>query len=98
MSILTEQEAADMLRIESVSDYPQLGILLPAIDDYIKTATGKDWGADDPVDPTAKMAAIILLVNWFENPGAVGSTDGVMKMIVNIISQLQAKALGGVLV
>ena len=56
MSILTLQEAADMLKIESAADYPQLDILLPAIDDYIKTATGKDWGVDDPVDPTAKIA------------------------------------------
>ena len=95
MGILTSQEAADMLKLEVASDYPQLLILLPAVDDYIKTATGKDWGADDPVDPTAKIVATVLLVNWFENPGAIGSIDGFMKMMVNLIAQLQAKALGG---
>lgn len=84
-----------MLRIETASDYPQLNILLPAIDDFIKTATGKDWGLDNPIDPTAKIAATILLVNWFENPGAIGKADGVMHMLVTIVSQLQAKALGG---
>jgi len=95
VSILTEQEAVITLRREAASDCPQLAILLPAIDDYIKTATGKDWGAEDPVDPTAKIAATVLLVNWSVNPGSMGSIDGFMKTMVNFITQLQAKILEG---
>ena len=45
MGILTTQEAADMLKIDGpTTDYPQLNIILPFVDDFIKTATGRDWG------------------------------------------------------
>lgn len=93
MGILTLQEAADILKLEVVSDYPQLPILLPSVDEYIKDSTGKDWGVDDPIDPTAKMAAVVLLVNWFDNPGAIGSIDGFRKTMIDLTGKLQAKAL-----
>jgi hypothetical protein len=92
MTILTSQEAADILRIESVSDCPQLNIILPAIDEFIKTGTGKDFSVD-PIDPIAKMAASMLLVQWFENPAMIGKEDNLHYGLVNLLTQLQAKAL-----
>jgi hypothetical protein len=92
VSILTSQEAAAMLRLENASDYPQLAILLPAIDEYIKTGTGKDWGTE-PVDAVAKMAASILLVQWFENPAMIGTVGENNYGLTNLLTQLHAKAL-----
>lgn len=92
MAILTPQEAADILRIESVGDCPQLNIILPAIDEFIKTGTGKDWGTET-VDPIAKMAASMLLVQWFENPAMIGKEDNLHYGLINLLTQLQVKAL-----
>jgi hypothetical protein len=92
VSILTPQEAADMLRLDNASDYPQLNILLPAIDEYIKTGTGKDWDLE-PVDAVAKMAASILLVQWFENPAMIGKVGENNYGLTNLLAQLHAKAL-----
>ena len=82
-----------MQKLENASDYPQLLILLPSIDEYIKDSTGRDWGLDNPIDPTAKIAAVVLLVNWFDNPGAIGSIDGFRKTMIDLTGKLQAKAL-----
>jgi hypothetical protein len=71
-NILTASEAATVLRIEE--DSQTLLDLLPAIDAYIKGATGHDWAADSPVIPEAKSAARILLVRWHEDPGALAGT------------------------
>jgi hypothetical protein len=88
---LCEKEAADMLKLESAEDNPQLNIILPAVDDYIKTATGKDWSKDNPIDPIAKLVACVLLVRWFEDPGMIGkATDA---GVIGLIGQLHAKAL-----
>ena len=62
MSILTQQEAANALRLPN-SDDPLMMLLLPSVDDTIKTATGHDWAADTIIDPTAKLAAILMLVS-----------------------------------
>lgn len=96
MSILTTQEAADALDYESVEELPGkvTSIFLPAIDNFLKDCTGKDWGTitEDytEIDPTAKIIASILLVRWVENPGMIGQTndDGVL----SLITQLSAKA------
>ena len=97
MSILTHQEAVDQLRLDSpASNYPQLILILPAIDDCLKTATGKDWGTltdqYTEIDPTAKIVATVLLVRWFEDPGMIGkglNDPGV----IGLIAQLHAKAI-----
>lgn len=91
--ILTEQEAVAVLKLGAASDYPELDIILPAVDDFIKTATGKDWALDASIDPTAKMTAAVLLVRWFEDPGMIGKVDNADKGLIGLIGQLQAKYL-----
>ena len=93
MSILTSQEAADMLRLGSPDDYPQLNITLPFVDDFIKTATGRDWGSDNPIDPTAKMLASALVVRWFDDPGQLGYITDNDIGVRSLIGQLHGKAL-----
>lgn len=96
MPILTNEEAAKLLDYETVDEMPEkvTAVFLPAVDDFLKNATGKDWGALTEtytvVDPVAKMVAGVLLVRWFENPAMIGKTndDGVIAMI----GQLAAKA------
>ncbi len=94
-NILTTEEAVAILRLDSTDllEYPQLKTILPAIDDYLKTATGKDWSKDEPIDPIAKMIASVLLVRWFEDPGMIGRVSD--KNIIHFVGQLHAKALEG---
>jgi hypothetical protein len=91
--ILTNQEAADMLRLPDPNDYPQLNIILPFVDDYIKTATGHDWSLDATTDPTAKMLAAALVARWFDDPGQLGNISDNDIGVKSLIGQLHAKAL-----
>lgn len=93
MSILTPQEAADMLRLGDPTDYPQFDIILPFVDDFIKTATGHDWAADALIDPTAKMLASALTSRWFGDPGQMGSISDNDIGVKSLIGQLHGKAL-----
>jgi hypothetical protein len=94
MSILTLQEAADALRIIDPNDLPpHINIVLPFVDDFIKTATGRDWGTDDPVDPTAKMLATALAVRWLDDPGQLGYITDNDVGVKSLFGQLHGKAL-----
>lgn len=94
MSILTNSEAMALLRLDGViTDHPQVAVLLPAVDDYIKTGTGRDWGADTTIDPVAKSVASMLLNQWHDNPSMIGKVDEMRYGISNLLSQLEAKAL-----
>lgn len=100
MGILTLQEAADLLDYESIDEMPNkvATIFLPAVDNFIKDATGKDWGVITDtytsIDATAKMVAGALLVRWFEDPGSVGKLNQ-NDFLVGLIGQLHAKVLEG---
>ena len=63
--ILTRDEAINALRISSSNECPNLELLLLAVDDSVKTETGHDWAQDDPIDPTAKLAASLFLISLF---------------------------------
>ena len=92
--ILTNGEAANVLRCE-VTDALMLD-LLPAIDGYIETATGRNWTGDATIHPTAKAAARILLVQWHEDPGMVAGASGTAVMSGGLqacLAQLGAEAL-----
>ncbi|SMC63294.1 head-tail connector protein [Sporomusa malonica] len=95
MAILTDQEAADLLNYESAEEMPGkvTSIFLPAVNEYLKSATGKDWGTTTEtytaIDPVAKMAAGILLARWFEGTEEVGKATGLG--ITGLIAQLGAK-------
>ncbi len=88
MAILTPQEAAYFLRTDS-ADAVML-MLLPHVDTYLQNATGHDWSSDSTIDPVAKLAAGILLVGWYDNPGQVGQSA---HAAVPLLVQLEAKAL-----
>lgn len=90
-NILTAAEAANVLRCLT-TDVLMLQ-LLPQVDDYIKTATGRDWTADTTIDATAKAAAQILLTMLHENPSMIGATGSLPGGLSACLSQLEAKAL-----
>jgi len=69
-NILTTAEAAAVLRCLTTD--PDMLALLPLVDSYIKNATGHDWTADSPIEPTAKNYARLLLTRWHESPAMLG--------------------------
>jgi hypothetical protein len=90
-TILTAAEAADVLRLEVT--HPDMLTLLPLVDSYIQNATGRNWAADAVIHKTAKAAARILLVQWFENPGQFGSGSTPPYGFQAVVGQLEAIAL-----
>lgn len=90
-NILTAAEAANVLRCLT-TDALMLQ-LLPQVDDYIKTATGRDWTADSSIDVTAKAAAQILVTMWHENPAMIGSAGALSGGLSACLVQLEAKAI-----
>ena len=96
VAILTAQEAAELLDYESPEDMPGkvMSIFMPAVNSSLETATGKDWGGDEVVDPAAKHVAGVLLVRWFEDPVLVGKTHDAG--FIALVGQLHAKARAGV--
>lgn len=90
--ILTATEASNILRCD-IDDSNML-MLLPAIDAYIETATGRDWAADATIQPAAKSAARILLVQWHEDPGALrGAQPALSAALSACLTQLESLAL-----
>jgi hypothetical protein len=91
-NILTAAEASNVLRCET-TDALMLN-LLPAVDNYIRTATGHDWTADSPIVETAKSAARMLLVMWHENPSMSVSGNSALNFGLSAaLAQLEAQAL-----
>ena len=90
-TILTTTEAANALRCD-VSD-PEMIDLLPQVDGYLINATGHDWTADTPIDPTAKSAARMLLVMWHEDPAMMAQHNAPLSFgLTSALVQLEAKA------
>jgi len=89
-NILTAAEAANVLRCET-TDALMLN-LLPAVDNYIRAATGHDWTADSPILDTAKSAARMLLVMWHENPGMMSVNTALNFGLSAALVQLEAQA------
>lgn len=90
-NILTAAEAANVLRCLT-TDALMLQ-LLPQVDDYIKTGTGRDWTADSSIDPMAKAAAQMLVTMWHENPSMTGNAGALQGGLSACLTQLEAKAL-----
>lgn len=98
-NILTAAEGAIVLRTAATDT--NLLALLPQIDGYIKAATGHDWAADSPIRDEAKAAARMLLVKWYEDPGAIGSGEDAlsfglrsMLLTLEVIAQRYKEFLG----
>ena len=64
--VLTNDEALNALRLTSTDECPNLEMLLSGVDDGLLTETGYDWSADTTIDPTAKLAASLLIVSLFD--------------------------------
>jgi hypothetical protein len=92
-NLLTPAEAANTLRTDA--DDPAMLDLLDGVDEYITHATGKDWTTDETIHPTAKSAARMLLVLWYDNPSGFlpGSAVELPPGLNALLSQLEAKAL-----
>lgn len=90
-NLLTSSEAADILR--TTTDDPNMLLLLPQIDAFIRDATGRDWTADSSIHGTAKAAARMLLVMWYENPGMVGNGETLSYGITAALGQLESIAM-----
>lgn len=69
-NILTAAEASQFVRTET-TDTVMLA-LLPMVDEYLYNATGHEWNNDSTINPTAKLAAGMLLVSWYDNPAQIG--------------------------
>jgi len=89
-TILTASEAANVLRCLT-TDTLMLQ-LLPQVDDYIQTATGRDWAADTTIHPIAKAAAQMLLTMWHENPSMIGNVGALPGGLSACLTQLEAMA------
>ena len=92
-NILTQAEAQQALRLVVGESDPILDLVLPAVDEYLKNATGYDWTADAQINPLAKAAAIMLAVQWYENPAMIGSVDTLKYGITNVVAQLRSSKL-----
>lgn len=92
MSLLTNLEAAEALGYTGEEECPPrvFNLIVPAANQYIRNATGKDWANDEEKDPVAKFAASRLVVYWFENPGMINKPDA---LTIDLCSQLHARVL-----
>jgi hypothetical protein len=90
-NILTAAEAATILRCDNTD--ANMLLLLPQVDAYIRNATGRDWAADSPISPAAKMAARILLVLWHEDPGMMAGQNTLSAGLTACLTQLEAYGL-----
>jgi hypothetical protein len=85
-NILTATEGSQFVR--TTTDDAVMLALLPMVDEYLYNATGHEWNTDATINPTAKLAAGMLLVSWYENPAQVGQPVSGAPMV-----QLEAEAL-----
>lgn len=94
-NILTAAEAANAIRVDSTD--ADLVQLLPLVDQFIKRATGRDWTQDATINDTAKAAARMLIVQWYDNPAMIAQAgEGTMPLgfgLQNVLTQLEAEAL-----
>lgn len=90
-NILTTAEAATVLRCEATD--PNMLDLLPLVDAYLETATGRNWALDTPIRPGAKSAARMLLVRWHEDPGGMAAGGALGLGLNAVLIQLKALAM-----
>lgn len=90
-NILTAGEAANVLRCDD--DDALMLQLLPLVDAYVERATGRDWTADNPINPLAKSAAQMLITMWHENPAMMGSEGALAFGMMGMLTQLEAQAI-----
>lgn len=88
--ILTVYEAGKFLKLNEPFDEDEVLLeLLLSIDRHIEYATGFDFGTlkkgiYTSINPVAKQAARMLLVQWYDNPELMGNMDGVVYLIAQL--------------
>lgn len=88
---IDESTLKDILKIENVSDYPQIsGTLIPTAESVIATAVGESWLEKHAADAAVVHLTYMLIATWFNRPEGYGELTPGANFI---ISQLQAKAL-----
>ena len=92
--ILEEIEGLEnILKINSIDDYPQIEeMLAPAADSVIAESVGAAWVEDNANDPAVKQLFCALVATWFDRPEMLGELTPGCNFL---ISQLQARALEG---
>lgn len=91
-NILLASEAARVLRCDA--DDELMLDLLPLVDAYLETATGRAWQNDTAIRAEAKSAARMLLTLWFENPAMIAMNMGSLAFgLPAALAQLEAVAL-----
>ncbi len=90
--LLTAQEASTFIR--TTIDDPIMLQLLSPVDMFVQRATGRIWTEDATIHPLAKVAAGILIVQWYDNPaGLVTSEQEMPHGLTSALAQLEAEAL-----
>lgn len=87
-NILTQQQALNALRMVQASDCPELPDLMNAVDDKIRSETGHDWATDEKIDPSAYLAARLLIIHIHFGSPLLDSYN-------MIIGQLHGKVVAG---
>lgn len=83
--LVTADEAKSWLRIDGDEDDALLQTLIKAAVRYIRNATGRDFEGDE----LAKVLALVLVADWYENRELVGrASDQVRPMVRGILLQL----------
>lgn len=83
--LVTVAEAKNWLRIDGNEDDALLQTLIDAAVRYIRNATGRDFEGDE----LAKVLALVLVADWYENRELIGKTsDQVRPMVRGILLQL----------
>jgi hypothetical protein len=92
-NILTAQEAANAIRCD-VTDAVMLD-LLPMVDAYVKNATGRDWTVDTTIHESAKGAARMLAVMYYDNPAMLQTSylGSLPQGLTAVLTQLEALAM-----
>ncbi len=90
-NILTAAEAASAIRTDATD--ADLLALLPLVDAFVNRATGRDWTQDGTINPLAKNAARMLIVQWYDNPAQMGDGNALAFGLKNTLMQLESEAL-----
>lgn len=88
--MLTLQEVKNWLRLEQEYETEDvlLQSLIDAAEEYLKNAV-PDW-VDLTGNPLARLLAMVLIADWYENREAIGQTRSEVRPIVqSMMAQLQ---------
>lgn len=90
-NILTVEEAARAVAVDPTDE--KLLDVMPQVDAYIYGATGRDWTADETINPEAKTAASIYLVLIYDLMSMQqNQIDALTRALVSSLARLETIA------